>query len=99
MNENKEITKQELVETIAEKMEVTQVEVRAFLDALSQTVMDLITENDKVILGNLGKLVKTKSAARIGRHPKTGEPLEIPAKWKITYRPSKEVKDHVEGDK
>lgn len=96
---NKEINKAELVAELAKRGETSEAEARRNLDLLSETVMDLMKDNDKLVLGNLGKIVKGKSAARMGRNPRTGEPLEIPEKIKLTYRPSKEIKDTVEGVK
>lgn len=96
MSNNKEITKMELISALAEKGGTSEAEARRNLDLLSETVMDLMEENDKLILGNLGKIVKGRSAARTGRNPRTGEPLEIPEKIKLTYRPSKEMKDRME---
>lgn len=94
--EIKEVNKSELVSELAKRGETTEAEARRNLDLLSETVMDLLKDNDKIILGNLGKIVKSKSSARIGRNPRTGEALEIPEKIKLTYRPSKEVKDKLE---
>ena len=99
MSNNKEITKSELISELAKKGEISETEARRNLDLLSETVMDLMKESDKLILGNLGKIIKSKSKARTGRNPRTGEPLEIPEKIRLTYRPSKEMKDTVEGVK
>ena len=96
---NKEINKAELVTELAKRGETSEAEARRNLDLLSETVMDLMKTNDKLILGNLGKIIKGTSKARVGRNPRTGEPLEIPAKTKLSYRPSKEMKDTVEGVK
>lgn len=96
MSNNKEITKSELISELAKKGEISETEARRNLDLLSETVMDLMKENDKLILGNLGKIIKSKSKARTGRNPRTGEPLEIPEKIRLTYRPSKEMKDKLE---
>jgi hypothetical protein len=43
----------------------------------------------------LGKLVVVDRAARMGRNPKTGEPLHIPAKRSLKFRLAKEAKDSV----
>ena len=43
----------------------------------------------------LGKLVLVDRAARVGRNPKTGEAIEIPAKKAVKFRVSKACKDAV----
>lgn len=92
----KEVTKSALVSELATRGETTEAEAKRNLDLLSETIMSLLEDNDKVILGNLGKIVKGKTKARVGRNPRTGEPIDIPEKIKLSYRPSKEIKDRME---
>lgn len=92
----KEVTKSALVSELAIRGETTEAEAKRNLDLLSETIMSLLEDNDKVILGNLGKIVKGKTKARVGRNPRTGEPIDIPEKIKLSYRPSKEIKDRME---
>ena len=92
----KEVTKSALVSELATRGETTEAEAKRNLDLLSETIMGLLEDNDKVILGNLGKIVKGKTKARVGRNPRTGEPIDIPEKIKLSYRPSKEIKDRME---
>ena len=47
----------------------------------------------------IGKLVKQKRKARLGRNPKTGENIKIAAKTVVKFRVSKSVKDLVLGGK
>lgn len=95
----KEVTKSALISELATRGETTEAEAKRNLDLLSETVMSLLEDNDKVILGNLGKIVKGKTKARVGRNPRTGEPIDIPEKIKLSYRPSKEIKDRMEEAK
>jgi len=46
---------------------------------------------------SLGKLVKQKRKARIGRNPATGEEIKIPAKTVLKFRVAKAAKDAVLG--
>ena len=47
----------------------------------------------------VGKLVKQKRKARIGRNPATGEAIKIPAKTVLKFRVAKAAKDAVLGAK
>jgi DNA-binding protein HU-beta len=47
----------------------------------------------------LGKLVKQKRKARLGRNPATGAEIKIPAKTVLKFRVAKAVKDAVLGVK
>lgn len=92
----KEVTKSALISELATRGETSEAEAKRTLDLLSETVMSLLESNDKIILGNLGKIVKGKTKARVGRNPRTGEAIDIPEKIRLTYRPSKEIKDRME---
>ncbi|HSE97687.1 MAG TPA: HU family DNA-binding protein, partial [Blastocatellia bacterium] len=43
----------------------------------------------------IGKLVKQQRKARMGRNPKTGEPMKIAAKTVVKFRVAKAAKDSV----
>ena len=44
-------------------------------------------------LPGVGKLKVKATAARKGRNPKTGESINIPAGQRVTFSPSKELKE------
>jgi DNA-binding protein HU-beta len=48
---------------------------------------------------NLGGWRKRKSAARVGRNPQTGEPIQIPARVKVRFTVAKSFKEAVLGKK
>ena len=48
-----------------------------------------------IVLPGLGKLIKAKSKARMGRNPATGETMKIPARTKVKFRVAKAAKDAV----
>jgi DNA-binding protein HU-beta len=45
-----------------------------------------------VKIAGLGILVVRNRAARVGRHPATGEPIQIKASKKVAFRATKELK-------
>ena len=47
----------------------------------------------------IGKLVLVNRKARVGRNPKTGEPIQIPAKTVVKFRVAKACKEAVLGEK
>ena len=49
------------------------------------------------VLPGLGKLVKQKRKARMGRNPATGATIKIPAKTVLKFRIAKAAKDAVLG--
>lgn len=77
------MTKNELVAELASTMRTTKVQVKAFLEALSDTVAHSLNEEGHCILPGIVKMTVVKTAARAereGRNPFTDEPMRIPAK-------------------
>ena len=54
-----------------------------------------LKKGDRIRLVGLGILVVRKRAARMGRNPATGEPIQIKASKKVAFRAAKELKEAV----
>ena len=54
-----------------------------------------LKKGDRIRLVGLGVLVVRKRAARMGRNPATGEPVQIKASKKVAFRAAKELKEAV----
>ena len=65
----------------------------ALLNSLCKVVADELAAGGEVPLPHIGKLQVRDVAARTGRNPKTGEPVEIPAKRKAVLVAGKELKE------
>ena len=85
------MTKAQTVAALADKVGVSKKEVVAFLDALADLAYAEAV-NGFTIPG-LGKLVVVDRKARMGRNPKTGEPIHIPAKKALKFRVAKAAKE------
>jgi DNA-binding protein HU-beta len=64
-----------------------------------ETLVTLAYKNakDGFTIPGLGKLVKVRRKARLGRNPATGETIQIPAKTVLKFRIAKAAKDAVLG--
>jgi DNA-binding protein HU-beta len=89
----KSMTKAEIIGAMAEKTGMTRKQVSEFFEHLS-TLAYAEAPNGFTLPG-LGKLVLAERAARMGRNPKTGEPIQIPAKRALKFRFAKEAKDAI----
>ncbi|MEC4986197.1 MAG: HU family DNA-binding protein [Oscillatoria sp. PMC 1068.18] len=72
------MNKGDLVNEIAEKANVTKKQADAVLTAALETIMDAVSNDDKVTLVGFGSFEPRKRKAREGRNPKTGDKMEIP---------------------
>jgi DNA-binding protein HU-beta len=89
------MTKQELVNAIAEKTGQSKSTVDLMLSAFGNTVQLALQSGDEITFPGIGKLSVNKRAARIGRNPKTGEELKIKAKKVPKFTAAKALKDAV----
>ncbi|MDR1040260.1 MAG: HU family DNA-binding protein [Deltaproteobacteria bacterium] len=56
-------------------------------------IMVSISRHEGVALMGFGSFHVKKKSARVGRNPRTGENIEIPAKYSISFRPGKLMKE------
>lgn len=70
---------------------------RQVLGASLDTIADAVADGKKVTFLGFGSFEPRARAARAGRNPKTGEPLEIKASISPGFSASKSFKDKVNG--
>ena len=91
----KAMTKSQVTEHLAGKVEITKKAAGEFLDHLA-ALAHREAKNTFTMPG-IGKLVLVNRKARMGRNPQTGEALKIPAKRVVKFRVAKACKDSVMG--
>jgi len=84
-----------LAASLAENHEMPKKQSEAILVDLVDLVTKHLKKGDRIRLVGLGVLVVRKRAARMGRNPATGEPIQIKASKKVAFRASKELKEAV----
>lgn len=89
------MNKTELVDTLSAKTGSTKVETTRFVDALVETVGDVLTDGGEIALVGFGTFKTAQRAAKAGRNPTTGARVEIPARRVAVFKPGKGLKDKV----
>lgn len=72
------MNKSELVTRIAEKAQVSQKPANSILTATLDTIVESVSQGDKVSLAGFGNFEARQRQARTGHNPRTGEKVEIP---------------------
>ncbi|HJC26632.1 HU family DNA-binding protein [uncultured Alistipes sp.] len=85
------MNKTQLVEAIALDANITKIDARKAVDALIRATAQALREGERVTLTGLGTFCVQHKAARIGRNPRTGAAVKIPARNTIKFRPSAEL--------
>ena len=89
------MTQTQIVQTLADKCEVTKKVGKNLLDTLAQTAVTEVKKNGMFVLPGIGRLVRVERKARMGRNPATGEAIKIAAKKVVKFRVAKAAKDAI----
>src|SRR5947209_8725993 len=89
------VTLRQIAAELAEGHDLPKKQAEAVLGDLMALATRHLKNGDKLRLTGLGVLQVQQRAARVGRNPATGEAIQIDASKKITFRPSKELKEAV----
>jgi len=92
------MTKADLVEEVARVTELTRKDAEVIVDTLFESVIKALKTGDKLEVRGFGSFRVRQRNARVGRNPKTGEKVEVPAKRVPYFKPSKELKDLINAD-
>lgn len=89
------VNKSELVEAIAGSADISKAAAGRALDAITDSIASALKEGDQVALVGFGTFLVKDRAARTGRNPQTGEPINIPAAKIPSFKAGKALKDAV----
>jgi nucleoid DNA-binding protein len=78
-----------LVAHIAQAVGLPRNQVDAVLQHLAQAIHTEAAAGNTVVLPGVGRFQQKHRAARTGRHPQTGQPIDIPASTVLGFKPSK----------
>lgn len=91
------MTKADLIEEVSRVVEFTRKESEVIVEAIFSSVVKSLKEGDKIEIRGFGSFRTRQRQSRVGRNPKTGARVEVPAKRIPYFKPSKELKDLVNG--
>ena len=90
------MNKRELIDEIAAKADISKDKARKALDSFNEQITQALSEGDHLVLVGFGTFSVVHRAARKGRNPRTGEPMEIAAATTIKFKPGKHLKERVQ---
>ncbi len=89
------MTKKEIVKTISEEIGLTQLKTKEIVQKTFNAIVDTLVEDRRIELRNFGVFEVKKRAARKARNPRTGENVDVPEKYVVTFKPGKEMEERV----
>ncbi len=91
------MTKEKLIEKMAASAGITKVAAGTALQAFTGAVTTSLKRGQRVSLVNFGSFTLSKRKARMGRNPRTGESLRIPAAKVAKFSAGKALKSELLG--
>ena len=89
------MTKADLIEEVSRVVEMTRKESEVIVESIFDSIVKALRGGDKIEIRGFGSFRTRQRQPRIGRNPKTGTRVEVPAKKIPYFKPSKELKDVV----
>ena len=89
------MNKNDLIDAVAERTSLAKSDATRAVDAVLGAVTDALQRGDVVALSGFGTFATKARAARTGRNPRTGEPIEIPASKVPGFKAGKGLKEAV----
>ncbi|MEX0726497.1 MAG: HU family DNA-binding protein [Planctomycetaceae bacterium] len=89
------MTKKEIVKTISEEIGMTQLKTKEIVQKTFDAIVRTLVEERRIELRNFGVFEVKKRAARKARNPRTGERVDVEAKFVVTFKPGKEMEEQV----
>ena len=87
--------KSDIAKRIAAEALVTPLAAQTAIDILLTEIAEALARGEKVTIRGFGTFSTTQRAARVGRNPRTGEPVDIPASRSVSFKASGMLKDAV----
>src|SRR5437867_6354902 len=95
MTKQTTLTKADLIEEVLRITELPRKESETIVETIFDSIIGALQKGEKIEIRGFGSFRTRERRGRVGRNPKTGEKVEVPAKKIPFFKPSKELKDLV----
>lgn len=89
--------KNQFIALVAEKSGMTKKDAERAADAVFEAIEDVLAAGDRLQLTGFGTFKTRVRPARMGRNPKTGEPMPIEEATVPVFEPGKQLRERVGG--
>jgi DNA-binding protein HU-beta len=90
------MNQKQMAEALAVQCGCTYSLAEALLIAQIEMIIGALNGGDEISMGRMGSFYITEQAARTGRNPRTGEPVDIPERKRIKFRVNKRIQGRVQ---
>lgn len=87
------MNKTDFISAVAEKSGLSKIDSKKAVEAFFETVSSELKEGGKIALLGFGSFSIAEKAARKGMNPKTKQPIDIPARKSVKFKPGAELNE------
>ncbi len=87
------MNKAELIDAVADAADISKAAAARSVDTVLEVITESLKNGDGVTLVGFGTFSTRRRAARTGRNPRTGEPIQIRASNLAVFKAGKALKD------
>jgi nucleoid DNA-binding protein len=95
MNLMKNVTKKDLVEQIAEKTGLTQVDTKIIVECFLESISQALQQGTNIEIRWFGRFKIKRKLARRARNPRTNQYIDVAAGYKPVFEASKELRKRI----
>lgn len=85
----------DLIQALRDETRLHVDHVVAILDALERVASHRVSSGEPMLLPGIGRLEVRPMPPRLGRNPRTGEPVHVPASQRILFKPTNALRSQV----
>lgn len=89
------MTKADLIEEVSAISRLSKKSSEVIVNTFFESIVDSLQRHEKIELRGFGSFKLRQRRARIGRNPKTGARVEVPAKVVPYFKPGKDLRELV----
>ena len=89
------MTKKEIVKFVAQSTDNTIKDTEKIVDEFINYVKNSLVQHEDVVIHGFGTFKTKLRDARTARNPQTGETIEVPAKYALTFKPTSTLKAEI----
>ncbi len=93
------MTKADLIDEVSRVVEMTRKDSEIIVETIFKSIVKALRAADKIEIRGFGSFRTRQRNPRVGRNPKTGVRVEVPSKKVPYFKPSKELKNLINGDR
>ena len=92
------MTRKDIARTIADQLGLTQIQASQIVHKLFDAIVNTLVEEGRVELRNFGVFEVRWRKARKARNPRTGEPVMVPKRCTVAFKPGQTLEERVETE-